>query len=178
MSILVAYATKYGSTRQIAERIAEQLRSARLEVDVQPVKAVGDLTGYEAIILGSAVFYGSWMSAAVKFAQHNQAVLSTRAVRLFSSGPLGTGVTDVHGHDVREAAVPKQITELTSAIKPRDHRVFFGALNRAGLRFPDSLVARLSAFPGVEGDFRDWADVEPWAQSIAQELAPVRIGAH
>src|SRR6266566_1305085 len=101
MSILVAYATKYGATRQMAERIAEQLRAAGLDVDVQPVKA----------------------------------------------------------------------------IKPRDHRVFFGALNRATLRFPDSLVARLPAFPGVEADFRDWADVDAWAQSIAHELAPVRIGA-
>jgi hypothetical protein len=95
-----------------------------------------------------------------------------------SSGPLGTAVTDVHGHDLREAAVPKQIAELTSAIKPRDHRVFFGALNRARLCFPGSLVARLPAFPGVEGDFRAWADVEAWAQSIAHELARVRRGAH
>ena len=177
MSILVAYATRYGATRQMAEQIAEQLRAAGLEVDVQPVKAIGDLTGYEAIVLGSAVFYGSWMKEAVNFARHNQAALSTRPVWLFSSGPLGTLATDVDGHDVREAAVPKQIAELTSAIKPRDHRVFFGALNRPRLRFPDSLVARLPAFPGVEGDFRDWADVDAWAQSIAHELAPVRIGA-
>ncbi len=177
MSILVAYATRYGATRQIAGRIAERLRATGLEVDVQSVEAIGDLTGYEAIILGSAVFYGSWMKEAVNFAQHNQAVLSTRAVWLFSSGPLGTLAGDVDGHDVRDAAVPKQIAELTSAIKPRDHRVFFGALKRARLRFPDSLVARLPAFPGVEGDFRDWADVDAWAQSIAHELAPVRIGA-
>jgi len=158
--------------------MAEQLRAAGLEVDVQSVEAIGDLTGYEAIILGSAVFYGSWMKEAVKFAQHNRAMLSRRAVWLFSSGPLGTDVTDVHGRDVREAAVPRQIAELTSAIKPRDHRVFFRALNRARLRFPDSLVARLPAFPGVEGDFPDWADVEEWAQSIAHELTPARIGAH
>ena len=120
MSILVAYATKYGATRQMAERIAEQLRAAGLDVDVQPVKAISDLTCYEAIVLGSAVFYGSWMKEAVTFAQHNQAALTTRAVWLFSSGPLATAVTDVDGHDAGEAAVPKQIAELTSAIKPRD----------------------------------------------------------
>jgi menaquinone-dependent protoporphyrinogen oxidase len=173
MSILVAYATRYGATRQIAERIAEQLRAAGLEVDVQPVKAIGDLTAYDAVVLGSAVYFGSWMKEATNFARQNQAVLGTRAVWLFSSGPLGTDATDAQGHDVREAAVPKQIAELTSAIKPRDHRVFFGALNRSRLHLPDKLVASLPAFPSVEGDFRDWADVQSWAQSIAHALAPV-----
>jgi menaquinone-dependent protoporphyrinogen oxidase len=177
MPILVAYATRYGATRQIAERIAEQLRVAGLEVDVQPVTAIGDLTAYDAVVLGSAVYFGSWMKGATNFARQNQAFLGTRAVWLFSSGPLGTVATDAQGHDVREAAVPKQIAELSSAIKPRDHRVFFGALNRSRLHLPDKRVASLPAFPGVEGDFRAWADVESWAQSIARALAPVPAGA-
>jgi menaquinone-dependent protoporphyrinogen oxidase len=177
MHTLVAYASKYGATRQIAERIAEQLRAAGLEVDVQPVKAIGEL-GYDAVVLGSAVYYGSWMKQAVNFARRNQTILSSRPVWLFSSGPLGTATTDASGQDIREAAVPKEIAELTGAIKPRDHRVFLGALNRAQLGLPDRLVASLPAFPGVDGDFRDWADVEAWACGIAHELAPVPAGAH
>jgi menaquinone-dependent protoporphyrinogen oxidase len=68
MHTLVAYASKYGDTRQIAERIAQHLRAAGLEVDVQPVKAIGELAGYDAVVLGSAVYYGSWMKEAVNFA--------------------------------------------------------------------------------------------------------------
>src|SRR5439155_26672025 len=94
------------------ERIAEQLRAAGLEVDVQPVKAIREL-GYDAVVLGSAVYYGSWMKQAVNFARRNQTILSSRPVWLFSSGPLGTATTDASGQDVREAAVPKEIAELT-----------------------------------------------------------------
>jgi menaquinone-dependent protoporphyrinogen oxidase len=69
MHTLVAYASKYGDTRQIAERIAQHLRAAAgLEVDVQPVKAIGELAGYDAVVLGSAVYYGSWVKQAVNFA--------------------------------------------------------------------------------------------------------------
>ncbi len=177
MTVLVAYESKYGATQQIAERLAHVLRASGLGVDVRPMKSVADLGDYHAFVLGSAVNYGSWMKEAASFARRHQPALSDRPVWLFSSGPLGSATLDAEGQDVRDAAVPKEIEGLTEALRPRDHRVFFGGLERRKLRFPDRLVASLPAFPGVEGDFRDWSDVEAWAAGIARELARVPAGA-
>ena len=178
MSILVAYASKHGATRQIAERIGETLRAAGRDAEVRPIEAAGDPAGYDAFVIGSAVYLGSWRKEATAFVRRNRAVLANRPVWLFSSGPLGTATTDAQGRDLREAAAPKELAELTQAITPRDHRVFFGALDRTRLGFPERLLRMLPAGRELllEGDFRDWADVESWARGIAQDLAPVPAG--
>src|SRR5579884_2747221 len=129
MTVLVTYASKHGATQQMAERVGEILRRAGLEAQVRPVKDAGDLAGYDAFVIGSAVYFGSWMKEAVSFVRQNKAVLAIHPVWLFSSGPLGTQLTDVQGRDVREATIPKEVAEFREAIRPRDHRVFFGALD-------------------------------------------------
>lgn len=175
MTVLVAYASKHGATQQIAERIAEKLRERGHEADVRPVKASGDLTGYDAFVIGSAVYFGSWLKEATQFVRRNQAILVSRPVWLFSSGPIGPCSTDDQGRDLAEEATPKEIAEFAESLKPREHRVFFGKLDRDSLGFVGRLVASMPAFPGVEGDFRDWATIESWAGHIAQELMPATI---
>jgi len=94
MAVLVAYASKHGSTQGIAERIAEKLRQLGKEAEARPVDAVEDPESYEAFVIGSAVYYGSWLKEATEWVYRNQAVLAGRPVWLFSSGPLGTEVKD------------------------------------------------------------------------------------
>ena len=65
--VLVAYATKYGATTEIAEKIGQVLRQAGLSADVLPVDRVGDLSTYRAVVLGSAVYIGQWRKEAVRF---------------------------------------------------------------------------------------------------------------
>ena len=89
--VLVAYATKYGATAEIAEKIGQVLRQAGLPTDVLPVADVSDLTPYKAVVLGSAVYIGKWRKEAVKFLQANEKMLAKRQVWLFSSGPTGEG---------------------------------------------------------------------------------------
>ena len=172
MSTLIAYATKYGSSQQIAERIAGVLRAHDLDVQVRPATDSGGVAGYDAFVVGSAVYYGSWLKEATAFVRRNQSVLAARPVWLFSSGPITADAIDAEGHDARAAAAPKETAELEQTIHARDHRVFFGKLDRSRLGFVDRLVASLPAFPGTEGDFRDWADVDVWAEGIADALAP------
>ena len=173
--ILVAYATKHGATREIAARIAETLAAAGQEAEAKPVREVRDLDGYKAFVIGSAAYLGHWLKEGVEFVQQNGAILTRWPVWLFSSGPLGTEATDAEGRDKREAAEPKEIAELREAVHPREHRVFFGALNPSKLRFRERAIRSLPAGRELlpEGDFRDWAEIEGFAARIAQDLADV-----
>jgi menaquinone-dependent protoporphyrinogen oxidase len=171
MSILVAYASKSGATAEIAERIAATLRAAGQESEARPVEGLDDLAGYDAFVIGSALYYGSWMKEATAFVRRNWVLLASRPVWLFSSGPISPETTDAEGRDLHEGAEPRQLAELREVLEPRDHRVFFGRLDRRKLGFVDRLVASLPAFPGAEGDFRDWDEIEAWAAGIAHEVA-------
>ena len=99
MSTLVVYASKHGATQGIAERIAAKLSEAGQGAKARPVAAVGDLTCYDAFVVGSAVYAAHWQKEASAFVQRNRAVLASKPVWLFSSGPLGTEATDAQGRD-------------------------------------------------------------------------------
>jgi menaquinone-dependent protoporphyrinogen oxidase len=174
MSILVAYATKHGSTQGIAEHIADTLKARGLEVELRPIEGVHDLGSYEAFVIGGAAYMGSWLKSAAKFVRHNRAVLATKPVWLFSSGPLGTATKDAQGRDLLVVSEPKEFAEFKEAIKPCALKVFFGALDPRKLGFSHRLVRSLPAGRALlpEGDFRDWKDIEAWAESVARELTP------
>lgn len=161
MSVLVTYASKHGSTQEIAEFIAETLRVAGKEVECLSIDDAPDPRRYEGVVLGSAIYIGSWMKEATSFARGNADELVGRPVWLFSSGPLGNQV-----HDPEEQ--PKELEELRNRINPKDHRVFFGALDAEKLGFGERMVMKAVGAP--TGDFRDWEDIRTWAQGIAAAL--------
>jgi menaquinone-dependent protoporphyrinogen oxidase len=162
MAVLVAYASKYGSTQGIAERIAEQLRQLGKQAEARSMDNIADPGSYEAFVLGSGIYAGSWLKEATKWVHRHQAVLDQHPVWLFSSGPLGTEVKDI------DSFRPKEMAEFQQAIRPRDERIFFGALDYHKLSFPERMI--LKAVRSPEGDFRDWPAIESWAASIAQDL--------
>ncbi len=172
LSVLVAYASKHGATEGIAERIAARLEAAGCSAEVRPVQAVGDLTGYDAFVIGSALYMFHWLKAGTKFVRRNHVILASRPVWLFSSGPVGTETTDDEGRDVRTVSGPKELPEFTEELNPRDHHVFFGAVDHDKLG--KGLAERMSAKWLPEGDFRDWQEIDVWAAAIAEELAAPR----
>jgi menaquinone-dependent protoporphyrinogen oxidase len=172
LSILVAYASRHGATRQIAERIAEKLKEAGYTAEAQQVEPKIRVDRYDAFVIGSAAYFGHWMKEATEFLRRNRTLLSGRPVWLFSSGPLGEEPVDAQGQDLRAASEPKEFTELGEEIQPRGRRVFFGALDPGRLGFRERMVRSLPAGRALmpEGDFRDWQDIDSWAESIAREL--------
>ena len=124
--VLVAYASKYGATAEIAEKIGEVLNQAGLQTDISSVDRVRDLTPYDVVVLGSAVYIGRWRKEAVKFLKANESALAERQVWLFSSGPSGEGdpVGLLDGWQCPAAQQP-----IADRIRPRDIVVFHGALN-------------------------------------------------
>lgn len=169
MKVLVAYASKTGSTKGIAEFIGEKLRGYEIQVDVQMVDSVKNLVGYDAFVIGSAVYNFHWLKEAKQFVSQNRSVLASRPVWIFSSGPTGTKATDSKGRDLREVSGPKEIEELRESINPRDHRVFFGVLYRDRLKGAVGLFARWIP-KEEEGDFRNWSEIEGWTKIIAEAL--------
>jgi menaquinone-dependent protoporphyrinogen oxidase len=171
MNVVVGYASRHGATGQIAERIAEVLRATGLDVRIGPVGSV-ELAGGEAYVIGSATYFGHWLREATELVQRHREVLAGSPVWLFSSGPLGREATDAQGQDLRTSAEPEELSELREAVHPRDHRVFFGVLDPSSLRMRERMVRALPAGRQLlpEGDFRDWADIDAWANRIASEL--------
>jgi menaquinone-dependent protoporphyrinogen oxidase len=165
--ILVAYASKYGATAEIATKIGEVLGEAGLKVNVLPVEQVYDLTPFAAVILGSAVYLDSWMSEAIKFLEEYHTLLEKLPVWLFSSGPMGTENSSalVTGSHFTEAQ-----RHLIDRIHPRNIAIFPGAVDMEKLNFAEKLIIKEAKAP--VGDFRDWSAIVDWASHIAAELLP------
>ena len=177
MYVLVAFASRYGATQGIAERIAQTLTSQGESAEARSVDAVTDVGRYDAFVIGSAVYMFHWRKEAVRFVKRNRATLAGKPVWLFSSGPLGTETTDAAGRDVRTTAGPKELDELMEATAAREHHVFFGSFKFGQLRgvhraMVKSLPALRKLF--VEGDFRDWAEIDAWALSISPALRSMK----
>ena len=137
--VLVAYATKYGATAEIAEKIGQVLRQAGLRADVLPADRVSDLHSYQAVVLGSAVYIGLWRKKAATFLKANEQALAERPVWLFSSGPTGEG--DAAGL-MEGWRFPKGLQPIADRIQPRDIAVFHGDVNTKKLNFIERWMAK------------------------------------
>jgi menaquinone-dependent protoporphyrinogen oxidase len=120
---------------------------------------------------------GSWMKQALAFAREHRHELASQPTWLFSSGPLGTATTDAQGHDVRETAGPKQLSELQEMLGAREHRVFFGVSDHTHFDLRDRLIYAVPAGKKLlmDGDFRDLAKVDAWAKEIAHAVQPLSL---
>lgn len=169
MNILLAFASKHGSTREISEAIAEELQKFEHTVTLRAVEDVAAIDDYDAIIAGSAVYAGNWMPQARKFATRLEDELHDRPLWLFSSGPLGVEEPQPQGD-------PQGIAELVEATKARGHQLFVGKLEKESLGLGEKLIVRAVKAP--YGDFRDWQAIQGWAREIAGELdaLPAAVG--
>jgi menaquinone-dependent protoporphyrinogen oxidase len=167
MNVLVAVASKHGSTYGIAEAIADELRKAGLAVDLRQVDEVATLAPYDALVFGNAIYAGSWLPEAKRFSERFHADLATLPLWLWSSGPLGTLDPQPH-HDPQHLAAP------LGDIPVRDHRIFEGRLDREHLGFAERMIAKVVKAP--DGDFRPWNTIRAWAREIAAALTPVTFG--
>jgi menaquinone-dependent protoporphyrinogen oxidase len=162
-AVAVAYASKYGSTREIAERIAEVLGEGGIDAQAVPASQVDDVSSYGAVVLGSAVYMGRWLPDAWKFVRRHRAALSTMPLWLFSSGPVGAAARHPD-----EAALPLRVRRAAERLSAREHRTFGGRVAPEPKGFMDRAVTR--KIPADQCDARDWDAIEAWAHGIAVQL--------
>lgn len=166
--ILVTYATRYGSTQEVAEKVAATLREGGLAVDVQPAKQVQSLAGYRAVVLGAPLYIGSWLKDAQRFLTQHQAALEKLPIALFSLGPTRAdeGIAEV------QASLDAQVGKYPW-LKPVAVELFGGKYDPDKLRFPDTILKIIPASPlhgQPASDIRDWEAIRTWTKSVANTL--------
>jgi menaquinone-dependent protoporphyrinogen oxidase len=176
VKVLVAYASHFGSTRDMARRIGEVLGRFPIEVVVAPVDAAPHPYEFDAFVIGSAIQGNHWLPSASDFVRREATLLSQRAVWLYSSGPVGDVAVASLSHN--GSVQPAEVKEFRRLVRPRDSRVFAGSMDRqsadlSGLGFIERTVV-MRFLP--DGDWRDWAAIERWAQSIGSSLAEPAAG--
>ena len=171
LPVLVAYASKHSATAEIAERIAAAMREAGCDAQARPAAEVDDMSGYAAVVLGSAVYAKRWQRDASAFARRHSAALRGMPVWLFSSGPFGA----VQEHPT--APTPPVAERLVAQLGAREHAMFGGRVPTDPGNFVERAMLRNT--PPERRDARDWPAIEQWARGVAaqvaaRELAPAR----
>ena len=166
--VLVAYASKHGSTAEIAAAVAHTLNEQGLHAVCLDAADIKSLEPYDVIVLGSAVYMKRWRHGARRFLRQHAEALAARPFWVFSSGPVGDPADDKSGWSEPDATVA-----TAERLGVRDHRVFGGSLPVEGHGMARAMARNT---PPEYRDRRDWDEIRAWAQSIAVALrAPARI---
>ena len=163
-TILVAYATRYGSTAEVAEAIGDELRKTGVEVDVQPIDDILDLSRYRAVIIGSPIYMGKWLPEAQVFVERHQQHLRGKPVAYFAVGLTIMGGTP---DAIRKAEA--SMGQVRMLVNPVDIGIFPGRLESSRLSVADRAITKL--IRAKTGDFRDWEAVRAWAQALRPKIA-------
>jgi menaquinone-dependent protoporphyrinogen oxidase len=159
MTILVAFATRHGSTRCIAETIAAELEILGHDTVFADVANVPSLDRFDAAVVGSGVYVGQWLPAARQFVSGHREELARMPVWLFSSGPIGGQPT----------GTPPGVESIALGIGAQGHETFAGCLSVPTLGLGERMIAKVMHAPS--GDFRDWETIRGWTRDIGATLA-------
>ena len=165
-SVLVGYATRYGSTQEVAEAIATALRETGLAVDLEPLRQVRTLAGYSAVVVGAPLFMFRWHKDARRFLSRHREGITERQVAVFALGPVHDPHDENEWHDSR-AQLDKELAKYPW-LAPIAVEVFGGKYDPENLRWPINLLAGNE--PAT--DIRDWEAIRAWASDLAAKLEP------
>lgn len=161
--VLVAYASKYGSTGGVAEAIGKELCSNDVAADVVLIKNAANISSYQGVIIGSAIYMGKWMSEAVDFVKKNKDILRNVPVAYFLVCMTLSQPTEKKRAEVLSYMDP--ILKAVPEIMPVGIGTFAGALDYNNLSWINKKILKSKGTP--EGDFRDWNDIRAWARKTS-----------
>jgi menaquinone-dependent protoporphyrinogen oxidase len=165
-TILVAYASRYGSTKEISEEIAATLSEEGMDVEVKNVIDITDLTGYKGVVIGSPIYMGKWLPEAVDFLQVHQEQLRMMPVAVFA---VGFSMKDPSDENRQRAKA--SLAAIRPYVHPFDVGIFAGKLVINDLSDADRDIIRMAQ--GEEGDFRNWDEITAWASGLEWLFQPV-----
>ena len=157
-SVLVAYATKRGSTREVAEAVAAVLREEGCDVDLQAAGEVRGLDGYDAVVIGAGLYVGRLHRDARKLLARRHAELARLPVAVFAMGPSTLEADDVAASRAQLDAALERVPD----VEPVATAIFGGVVD------PDTFPFPLNRLPA--SDARDWDAIRAWAREVAAAL--------
>lgn len=162
--VLVAYATRYGSTQEVAEAIANRLRETGLQVDLKPLRDVKTLAPYGPVVLGAPLFMFKWHKEAMNILSRHKKELLERKAAVFVLGPVHDPHDDQEWQD-SQSQIDKELARFPW-FEPQAFAMFGGRYEPSSLGFP------LKAFAGSEpaSDIRDWEAIHAWADALVEQL--------
>lgn len=164
MTILLAVASKHGATAEIGERLARRLEELGQTVQLCRPQELTDAHAGDALIIGSGVYMGGWLSELTKALPTVKNLGKTMPVWAFSSGPVGTPPVPT---GTPERVIPL-LSDLAEEVDFRGHMVFPGKVDRSVLKANEKLILKM--VKAVEGDYRPWQQIDQWAEQISQAL--------
>jgi len=161
--VLVAYASRAGSTGGVAEAIAKTLCENGASVDVRLAKDVSDVSAYQAVVVGSAIYMGQWMGEAVEFVEKNRAALGQRPTAYFC-------VCSTLREDTPEnrRTVTAYLDGVRAKVQPVSEGLFAGALDYSKQSFLYRMIVK--AMKASEGDWRNWDAIRAWSKELVPAL--------
>ena len=162
--ILVGFATRSGSTQEVAETVAASFRDGGQEVDLQPMRNVRSLNGYGSVVLGAPLYMFHWHKDALAFLPRHREALKKLSVAVFALGPFHD--EEQEWHDIR-AQLDKELAKFPW-FAPVARQVFGGKFDPEKLRFPLNLLPAMKKIPA--SDIRDWTAIRKWATDLATKL--------
>lgn len=166
--VLVTYATRYGSTEEVAQAVAETLRQNGVAVETKPIRSVNSLERYGAVVLGAPLYMSFLHKDARRFLSAHRSVLAKMPVALFVLGPVEKDEKDWTG---ARTQLKKELAKFPWFI-PVSQQILGGKFDPAKLGFPFSLFPPLRRLPA--GDVRDWTAIHTWARDLALVFQPVQ----
>jgi menaquinone-dependent protoporphyrinogen oxidase len=160
--LLVAYASKHGSTAEIAEAIAEELRASGVDADLVEAGDARGLDAYDGVVLGSAVYMKRWQRGARRFLHRLEQDLGERSLWIFSSGPVGDAEVDPNWCE------PAKTLQRAQHLNLRGHVIFGGRVPHDPGNFIER--AMLKGTPPEVQDRRDFDEIRAWARQIAASV--------
>jgi len=163
-TVLVAAASRHGSTAEIAARIGNELReslpSPSWRVHIADADSIDTIEGYDAVVLGSAIYLGRWLKSARQLLEKAQEAPAF-GTWLFSSGPVAADALGSELVDTND--------DVADRLRVKESIVFPGRLVTGSLGRVERAVT--AAMHITDGDFRDWEAVEAWANDITRTLS-------
>jgi len=158
-AVLVTYASRAGSTIEIAQAIAFEMEKRSFIVDISPVNQVTDLKGYSFVVIGSAIRMSAPLSEAIEFVEQFRDTLCSIPTAFFA--------VYLMNYASDEASCKARLAYLNTIrhLLSLQHEAFFtGVFDPAKVTFIEGLMGKMMESP--IGDFRDWAAISNWGQSI------------
>lgn len=162
-NILIVYATRSGSTAEVAQAIAEEFKKKGAIVDVCNAKDTPTVKGYTAVVIGSSIRYGSWLPEAITYIKSNKEYLSNVPVAYFNCG-----IFIVQKDPQKQAEVEKYNNAAKAIVKPVAEASFAGKIDMSKLSFIDKNITK--AIGISNGDKRDFSTIRQWAQELYPQL--------